>query len=203
MDESWQQLLVLVRLTALAAELLCHLVEADDPVVPELDIAAVLYGSKCLGMDYAMMYPKIKTEPMRTLLARAMISVEEMLVQSKSQRDGALVPSPSVGIVEQPSHALVDNSLAAVEDAKDPANETDPPAIDRSMVSTDNTERWKLPLAKGADVHGKDSDRYVCSGSLGSNALAVPRPQAVGRNRRRDGIDLTFSSGESSPGNMG
>jgi hypothetical protein len=83
---------VLVRLTALAAEILCHLVEADDPVVHELDIAAVLYGSKCVGMDYTTMYPKIKTEPMRTLLAQAMISVEEMLLQSSSQRDGALAP---------------------------------------------------------------------------------------------------------------
>jgi hypothetical protein len=169
---------VLVRLTALAAELLCHLVEADDPVVPELDIAAVLYGSKCLGMDYAMMYPKIKTEPMRTLLARAMISVEEMLVQSASLRDSALVPLPSVGIIEHPS--LVDSSLPAVKDAKDPANKTDPPAIDRLMMSTDNTERLKWLLVKSADVHGKASEGYVCLGGLGSSVCVGCASSTVG-----------------------
>jgi hypothetical protein len=81
---------VLVRLTALAAEILCHLVEADDPVVHELDIAAVLYGSRCVGMDYATMYPKIKTEPMRTLLAQAMISVEELVGIDRLELDKQL-----------------------------------------------------------------------------------------------------------------
>jgi hypothetical protein len=79
-----------VRLTALAAEILCHLVEADDPVVHELDIAAVLYGSRCVGMDYATMYPKIKTEPMRTLLAQAMISVEELVGIDRLELDKQL-----------------------------------------------------------------------------------------------------------------
>jgi hypothetical protein len=46
--------------------------------VHELDIAAVMYGSKCIGMDYAAMHPKITTEPMRTLLAQALIPVKEI-----------------------------------------------------------------------------------------------------------------------------
>ncbi len=71
---------VLVQMKALAAEILCQLVELRDPIVHELDIAAVMYGSKYIGMDYATMYPKIKMEPMRTLLKQAMIPVNEMMV---------------------------------------------------------------------------------------------------------------------------
>jgi hypothetical protein len=69
---------VLVQMTAVAAAILCHLVELGDPVVHELDIAAVVYGSKCVGMDYATMHPKITTEPMHTLLTQALIPVKEI-----------------------------------------------------------------------------------------------------------------------------
>jgi hypothetical protein len=79
---------VLVQMTAVAAAILCHLVELGDPVVHELDIAAVMYGSKCVGMDYATMRPRISTEPIRTLLAQALIPVQEIRAQSPSRQDG-------------------------------------------------------------------------------------------------------------------
>ncbi len=61
-----------LRMPFLAAELLCHLVEAGNPVVFELGISAVMYGARCAGVER----DKVLEEHVRSMLMEAITSAE-------------------------------------------------------------------------------------------------------------------------------
>jgi hypothetical protein len=54
---------VMLSLTVVAARFLCHLARAGHPLLKELDIAAVLLGAECIGMDRLVLDEKLEGLP--------------------------------------------------------------------------------------------------------------------------------------------